>query len=68
MKSRRSARWRDGVGISFASVARIWRKWGIAPHRIETFKFSTDPELEAKIRDMAGLYLDRPGQRGGGQR
>jgi transposase len=37
------------LGISFASVARIWRKWKIQPHRIETFKFSTDPELEAKI-------------------
>jgi hypothetical protein len=41
-------------------VARIWRKWGIAPHRIETFKFSTDPELEPKIRDVVGLYLDPP--------
>ena len=29
------------LGISFASVARIWRKWGIQPHRVETFKFST---------------------------
>ena len=48
------------LGISFASVARIWRKWGIQPHRVETFKFSTDPELEAKIRDVTGLYLDPP--------
>ena len=32
------------LGISFASVARIWRKWDIQPHRVETFKFSTDPE------------------------
>ena len=46
------------LGISFASVARIWRKWKIQPHRIETFKFSTDPELEAKVRDVIGLYLD----------
>jgi transposase len=46
------------LGISFASVARIWRKWGLQPHRIETFKFSTDPELEAKVRDVVGLYLD----------
>jgi transposase len=45
------------LGISFASVARIWRKWKIQPHRIETFKFSTDPELEAKVRDVIGLYL-----------
>jgi transposase len=48
------------LGISFASVARIWRKWGIQPHRIETFKFSTDPELEPKIRDVVGLYLAPP--------
>ena len=42
-------------------MARIWRKWGIQPHRVETFKFSTDPQLEAKIRDVVGLYLDPPG-------
>jgi transposase len=48
------------LGISFASVARIWRKWGLQPHRIQTFKFSTDPELESKVRDVVGLYLDPP--------
>ena len=48
------------LGVSFASVARIWRKWNIQPHRTETFKFSTDPELEARIRDVVGLYLDPP--------
>jgi transposase len=48
------------LGISFASVARIWRKWKIQPHRIETFKFSTDPELEARVRDVIGLYLAPP--------
>jgi transposase len=48
------------LGISFASVARIWRKWNIQPHRVETFKFSTDPELEAKLRDVVGLYIDPP--------
>ena len=48
------------LGISFASVARIWRKWGLQPWRVETFKFSTDPELDAKIRDVVGLYLDPP--------
>jgi transposase len=50
----------DRLGISFASVARIWRKWNLQPHRVETFKFSTDPELEAKIRDVVGLYLSPP--------
>ncbi|MDR3655985.1 MAG: IS630 family transposase [Mycobacterium sp.] len=48
------------LGISFASVARIWRKWDIQPHRVETFKFSTDPQLEAKLREVVGLYLDPP--------
>jgi len=50
----------DRLGISFATVARIWRKWNIQPHRIETFKFSTDPELEPRIRDVVGLYLAPP--------
>jgi transposase len=48
------------LGISFATVARIWRKWKLQPWRVETFKFSTDPELEAKIRDVVGLYLNPP--------
>jgi transposase len=46
--------------ISFATVARIWRKWNLQPWRVETFKFSTDPELDAKIRDVVGLYLQPP--------
>jgi transposase len=49
-----------GMPVSFAEVARIWRAWALQPHRIETFKFSTDPQLEAKIRDVVGLYLDPP--------
>ena len=48
------------LGVSFATVARTWRKWKIQPHRLETFKFSTDPQLEAKIRDVVGLYLAPP--------
>jgi transposase len=48
------------LGISFSTVARIWRKWKIAPHRLETFKFSTDPQLEPKLRDVVGLYLNPP--------
>ena len=34
--------------------------YGVAPWRSETFKFSTDPQLEAKIRDVVGLYLNPP--------
>lgn len=48
------------LGLSFSTIAKIWRKWGIQPHRVETFKFSTDPELEPKIRDIVGLYLAPP--------
>ena len=50
----------DHLGISFASVARIWREWKLQPWRRETFKFSTDPELDAKVRDVVGLYLNPP--------
>ncbi|MCB1265277.1 MAG: helix-turn-helix domain-containing protein [Mycobacterium sp.] len=46
--------------ISFSAVAKAWRGYGIQPWRIETFKFSTDPELIAKVTDVVGLYLDPP--------
>jgi transposase len=48
------------LGISNVWVARIWRKWGLQPWRRQTFKFSTDPQLEAKVRDVVGLYLNPP--------
>ena len=41
-------------------MARIWREWKLQPWRRETFKFSTDPELDAKVRDVVGLYLNPP--------
>ena len=47
-------------GISHMAVARLWREWGLQPWRVETFKFSTDPELEAKVKDVVGLYLNPP--------
>jgi len=50
----------NGMSVSFAQVARIWRAWDLQPHRVRTFKFSTDPLLEAKVRDVVGLYLDPP--------
>lgn len=48
------------TGISHNEIAAIWRNWGIQPHRTESFKFSTDPELDAKITDIVGLYMDPP--------
>jgi len=48
------------VGVSHSTVHRIWRAHNLQPHRIETFKFSTDPNAEEKIRDVVGLYLNPP--------
>ncbi len=48
------------LGVGDATVARAWRRYGVQPWRRETFKFSTDPQLEAKVRDVVGLYLDPP--------
>jgi transposase len=48
------------LGIGDATVARAWRAYRVQPWRQDTFKFSTDPELEAKVRDVVGLYLDPP--------
>ncbi|MDD7942823.1 IS630 family transposase [Actinomycetospora lutea] len=48
------------LGIGDATVARAWRRYQVQPWRAETFKFSTDPELEAKVHDVVGLYLHPP--------
>lgn len=48
------------LGISDTTVARAWRRYGVQPWRRETFKFSTDPQLVAKVRDVVGLYLHPP--------
>jgi transposase len=48
------------VGLSSATVHRIWQKYGLQPHRLEHFKFSTDPLFETKLTDIVGLYLDPP--------
>jgi transposase len=47
-------------GCSNVTVAKAWKNWGLQPWKSETFKFSTDPELEAKVRDVVGLYLNPP--------
>ena len=48
------------LGISNVKVADVWREWGLQPWRAESFTFSTDPVLEAKVRDVIGLYLNPP--------
>jgi transposase len=48
------------LGISFSAVAKAWREYGVQPWRAETFKYSADPDLVAKIHDVVGLYLSPP--------
>ncbi len=47
-------------GISHASVNRIWQAFGLQPHRVDSFKLSTDPQFIEKVRDIVGLYLNPP--------
>jgi len=50
----------ERVGLSHTTVHRIWKAHALQPHRVQTFKFSTDPHAEKKIRDVVGLYLNPP--------
>ena len=47
-------------GVSVSTVQRIWRAFGLQPHRMESFKLSTDPDFVAKVRDVVGLYVAPP--------
>jgi transposase len=47
-------------GLSVSSVQRIWQAFGLQPHRMESFKLSTDPDFVAKVRDVVGLYVAPP--------
>ena len=46
--------------VSQSTVSRAWRAFGLQPHRVETFKLSTDPLFIEKVRDIVGLYLNPP--------
>ena len=50
------------VGVSHSTVHRIWQAYDLKPHRVETFKFSNDPQLKEKVVDIVGLYLNPPEQ------
>jgi transposase len=61
--SRRLAEWlrrSRRIEVSHDSITRLWRRFCLQPHRSEGFKFSTDPRLDAKVRDVVGLYLHPP--------
>jgi transposase len=48
------------VGLTQSAVHRIWKAFGLQPHRRESWKLSKDPLFVAKVRDVVGLYLDPP--------
>jgi transposase len=48
------------VGLTQSAVLRIWRAFGLQPHRQQTWKLSKDPQFVEKVRDVVGLYLNPP--------
>ena len=52
----------ERVGISSSQVQRIWAARGLKLHMVDTFKLSNDPQFEAKLTDVVGLYLNPPEQ------
>src|SRR5215471_3445351 len=48
------------TGLSQTAIVRIWRAFGLQPHRVEYFKFSKDPQFVEKVRDIVGLYMNPP--------
>jgi hypothetical protein len=48
------------VGLAPSTIHRIWKAFGLQPHRTDTFKLSTDPLFVEKVRDVVGLYLNPP--------
>jgi len=47
----------DHLGLSQSMVSRVWRAFGLAPHKQDSWKLSKDPLFVAKVRDVVGLYL-----------
>ena len=48
------------LGLSHSTIGRIWRTFGLQPHRSESFRLSQDPQLVEKVRDVVGLYMNPP--------
>jgi transposase len=47
-------------GVSSSTIYRLWRAHNLQPHRVQNFKFSTDPNFVDKLRDVVGLYMNPP--------
>ena len=50
----------EETGLNAMAISRIWRAFGLKPHRIDTFKLSTDPHFVEKVHDIVGLYMAHP--------
>jgi len=50
----------EATGLNQTAISRIWRAFGLKPHRSEHFKLSPDPQFVEKVRDIVGLYLNPP--------
>jgi transposase len=50
----------EAMGLSKATISRIWQTFGLQSHRVDTFKLSADPQCVEKVRDIVGLYLNPP--------
>lgn len=50
----------QAVGLSQTAISKMWRAFGLKPHRVDTFKISTDPHFVDKVHDVVGLYLNPP--------
>ncbi len=48
------------TGLSQSTISRVWRAFGLQPHRVEHWKLSKDPLFVEKVKDIVGLYLDPP--------
>ena len=58
----------EATGMSQSAVSRIWRAFGLKPHKQEAFKLSTDPRFGEKARDVVGLYLNPTSSNAGSPR
>ncbi len=54
------AKMADRTGLSASTIGRIWKAFGLKPHRTDGFKLSNDPLFVEKVYDIVGLYLDPP--------
>lgn len=50
----------DVTGLNQSAISRLWRAFNLQPHRVETFKLSSDPLFVSKVREIVGLYMHPP--------